>query len=375
MHVLYLVPDLFGPGGIARHGRVLCQALLEAGVTLDVLALNDSSTPRAKDSQALLGFAGLNYRGCDGHRPTFVRVALQRARRRPVVVLVEHANFSPLGWMAARVAGARWAVVAHGVEVWQPLSRLRGRSLRLADQVICVSHFTARRIVQSNRVAPTKTRVLHNCLDPQLKFQNARGPQEGLSLLTVGRTTLEERYKGHDRVIRALPQLLGRFPGLTYHIVGDGSGRPELQELAKQQGVDGSLRWSAGLSDEELARCYAQTSLFIMPSQYEGFGLVFVEAMAQGVPVIGGNSDATPEVIADGETGFVVDPLSIEEIVDKTSRLLDDAALRERMGRAGIERVGREFSFGKFQGTLLSHLKELGLRVPEAPDVAAPVSN
>jgi len=359
MHVLFLTPDLFGPGGIARHGRIVCQALLESGAQVDALALNDSSAPGAAGAQPMLDSPRMHHVGCDGNRKTFVRRALSLSARRPSLVLVEHVNFSPLGWIVARRARAPWAFVAHGVEVWSPLSSLRQTSLRRADQIICVSHFTARRIVEANGAPAKRTRVLHNCLDPFFGFAPAPQTPSRPSLLTVGRMNLSEQYKGHNYVIRALPLLLARFPDLVYNVIGDGEGRPKLQHLACELGVENSVRWQARVSDEELARAYAQASLFIMPSQNEGFGLVFVEAMAQGVPAIGGNTDATPEVIADGETGFVVNPTSVEQIAEKTALLLGDSSLRDRMGRAAIARVEGNFSFPLFKARLRERLGEL----------------
>ncbi len=178
-------------------------------------------------------------------------------------------------------------------------------------------------------------------------------------MLTVARLSIQEQYKGHDYVIRALPILLARFPDLVYHIIGGGSWRPQLEKLAAQENVSEAVHFHGIVSEEELHRLYAEASLFIMPSRGEGFGFVFLEAMAQGTPVIGGNVDATPEVIADGETGYLVNPTSVEAIVAAASRLLGDETLRRRMGQAGRRRVEQEFSFSQFQRQLVSYLSEI----------------
>ncbi len=93
-----------------------------------------------------------------------------------------------------------------------------------------------------------------------------------------------------------------------------------------------------------------------MPSHSEGFGFVFLEAMAYGLPIIGGNVDATPEVVIDGETGLLVNPSSVDEITCTASRLLGDMQLRERMAKAGMEHVQSKFSFNNFKQTLYQYL-------------------
>jgi phosphatidylinositol alpha-1,6-mannosyltransferase len=170
--------------------------------------------------------------------------------------------------------------------------------------------------------------------------------------------SLAEQYKGHDMVIRAMPELLRRFPDLRYDIVGDGDARPGLQALTQELGVGDAVRFHGIVSEAELRQHYAQASLFIMPSRAEGFGFVFLEAMAHGLPVIGGNVDATPEVVVHGETGLLVNPTSVDDIVEATSRLLREDALRLRMGDAARRVVLARFSYASFQRRLVEELSE-----------------
>jgi phosphatidylinositol alpha-1,6-mannosyltransferase len=357
--ILYLVPDLFGPpGGIARYCRMVCRALQEDGQHPTVLALRDQGGGCDEKTRSCLGDS---YHPCQGSRTSFVRQALRAIiRRRPALILVGHPYFSPLGWALSRLTGTRWASFAYGIEAWKPLPLLRRWTLRQADQIIAISRFTARQAIRANQISPQKVRILHNCLDPQFErlAQFEKTPSD-LSMLTVARMSLHEQYKGHDYVIQAMPALLERFPGLTFRIVGDGDDRARLEDLAVREGVARAVRFHGIVSEEDLRRLYAETSLFIMPSRGEGFGFVFLEAMAQGTPAIGGNVDATPEVIADGETGYLVNPTSVEAIVAAAARLLGDEALRRRMGQAAMRRVEQEFSFPQFRQRLASYLLEL----------------
>lgn len=359
--ILYLVPDLFGPpGGIARYCRLVCQALTETGFQLTVIALHDQSVDVR---QAKTAFPTMRYSACGGDRVLFARRALLSRRLHPAVVIVGHPHFSHLGWLIARIARAKLVTFMYGVEVWEPLSRLRRAALKKSDQWIAISQFTAQRAALSNALVLNKIRILYNCLDPQFQqFEPLQPKKLDLSLLTVARLSLVEQYKGHDYVIRAMPVLLKSYPHLIYYIIGDGDARPGLEALAAREGVAHAVRFLGFVSEAEITRYYRDTSVFIMPSRGEGFGFVFIEAMAQGTPAIGGNMDATPEVIVDGETGYLVDPLSLEAIVEATSRLLADRALRERMGQAAQQHVQQKFGVEQFKRTLLAHLEELQVR-------------
>jgi phosphatidylinositol alpha-1,6-mannosyltransferase len=167
-----------------------------------------------------------------------------------------------------------------------------------------------------------------------------------------------EQYKGHHVVIRALPRLLTRFPELIYDVVGDGNDRPVLEALAAEVGVAHAVRFHGVVPEDALARHYAQSSIFVMPSRSEGFGFVFLEAMAHEKPVVAGNQDAATEVVRDGETGFLVDPTNVQEVTDRIERLLLDPDLGRQMGMRGAEVARSRFSFDLFSRTLLTYLSQ-----------------
>jgi phosphatidylinositol alpha-1,6-mannosyltransferase len=356
--ILYLVPNLFGPpGGIARYCRLVCRSLLETGAQVRVLSLADAggAPPEAWGADARL------YQANHGSKRGFVQSALATALSlRPTIIMIGHPYFSALGWFLARLINAHAVSFIYGIDVWQPLKPARRWALQRSNRIISISRFTAQQAARANRLCPTKIRILHNCLDPQFEgpAQSEKAPSNP-SMLTVARLSQAEQYKGHDYVIRAMPALLARFPELAYRVVGDGDDRARLEDLAAREGVARAVRFHGIVSEGDLRRLYAETSLFIMPSRGEGFGFVFLEAMAQGTPAIGGNLDATPEVIADGETGYLVDPTSVEAIVAAAARLLGDEALRRRMGQAAMRRVEQEFSFPQFRQRLVAYLSEL----------------
>ncbi len=168
-------------------------------------------------------------------------------------------------------------------------------------------------------------------------------------LLTVARMNREDKYKGIDNVIRSLPGVVNVTGPLEYRIVGSGDDVPRLRALAEELGVSGCVKFLGAASDEALREQYRECSLFVMPSNEEGFGIVFLEAMAYGKPVIGGANGGTPSVVKDEETGLLVEGSDVARITESITRLLSDAELRERYGRAGHERLLNEFSFERFE--------------------------
>ncbi len=358
-HILYLVPDLVNrQSGIARHSRTVCRALLDAQVALTVVALLDQSD--AAD-EAVSSFPSLIYHPCHGSKSEFTWQSFKAMiDSRPDIVLLAHPNFAPLGWLLARLVGACWLSFVHGIDAWEPLKPARRKALQRADRILSISHFTAEKAAQANQIPSAKIRILHNCLDPQFECRPPIPCSNGsLNMLTVARLNGADNRKGHIYVIQAMPQLLARFPNLTYHIIGDGPRRSELERLAIQEGVADAVHFCGQVSEEDLRRHYASDDIFLMPSRQEGFGLAFLEAMSQGLPVIGGNLDATSEVVADGETGFLVNPTSVDSIVAAASRLLGDERLRLQMGQAAVQHVAAHFNFNSFCEKLIGYLAEL----------------
>ena len=122
--------------------------------------------------------------------------------------------------------------------------------------------------------------------------------------------------------------------------------KEHLAGLAYELGVEAHVRFTGPLPERELHLAYAASEVFALPSQYESFGFVFLEAMAHAVPVIGVGTGGVPEVIRDGETGFILDShLDLEGLVDRLACLVANTALRTRLGEEGREWVQRQFNW------------------------------
>ena len=170
----------------------------------------------------------------------------------------------------------------------------------------------------------------------------------GHRVLIVGRLWGRGLLKGQKGLISVWPRVLECFPQAELWIVGEGKGRGELEAVARSMGVDGAVRFTGQVPDAELETIYRAADVYAMPSRGEGFGLVFAEAMAVGLPCIASKLDAGSEVVVNGETGILVDPANLDELFEAIKGLLGDKDLRARMGQAGQRRATEFFSLDSF---------------------------
>lgn len=360
-----LFPELNAPGGVQRVGRHLAAVLTEyaasRGMDCRLLSLNDSPELH----RMTLAGREFVFTGHESAKGRFAVTAMRAARRKAKLVLAAHPNLGPVA-QAMRIVAPRLKsiVCTHGIEVWEPMSRLRRLALRQANVVLAPSRDTANHDASHQGVARERIRILPWALDPQfealLAAQSAPPGDfpSGRVILTVGRWLATERYKGMDTLITALPRLLTRWPDVHLVLAGAGDDRGWLEDLAEKNGVNRHVHFLTGLSTSELAACYAACEIFALPSRGEGFGLVYLEAMAKGKPVIGGAHGGTPEVIEDGVTGYLVphgDPIQLATSIEA---LLADPAHAKEMGARGRQRAEHEYRFNAFAKSLKKILRE-----------------
>ncbi|MEA2208226.1 MAG: phosphatidyl-myo-inositol dimannoside synthase, partial [Solirubrobacteraceae bacterium] len=191
-------------------------------------------------------------------------------------------------------------------------------------------------------VEPRLLRVVANGAD--VPDDVAPPPRERPTVVTVAR--IEERYKGHDTMVRALALVLAKVPDAQWVVIGDGSLRPGLEALASSYGVASSIRFLGAVSDDERNAWLARAHLLAMPSRLpagefagEGFGIVYLEAGAYGKPVVAGNVGGAVDAVLDGETGLLVDPLDPLALAEAITTLLLEDGLAARLGEAGRARA------------------------------------
>jgi phosphatidyl-myo-inositol dimannoside synthase len=238
------------------------------------------------------------------------------------LVICGHIHLLPLASFVAARKRARLALIIHGIEAWERPQVLIAKTVSRLDAVVTVSRLTAGRFHRWSGIATERVFVLGNCVDLDRFMPSPRDPaliaRYGLEgcrvVMTLGRLSKSERYKGVDEVIDILPSIVKKMSNLRYLIVGDGDDRGRLEEKANSLGLKKHIIFTGGISEAEKVAHYNLADAFVMPSSGEGFGIVLLEAAACGVPVIGSSIDGSREALLGGALGELVDPRSPESL-------------------------------------------------------------
>lgn len=365
-----LFPELLGFGGVQEAGRQTACALenILSGRewSATYLGLNDLNGPHALENVD----QSIPFRGFQRSKVRFALRALLLARNKPRIIVAAHPNLAlPVLWMKRLSPATKTIVLCHGVEVWNRLPARRREALLGADLVLAPSTYTAEKLTSIQGVAAKKVRVLAwpasaemlRMSDERSKLRLPTGFPEGRVILTVGRWAASERYKGADDLIRAMPQLLGSFPDLHLVAVGGGDDLVRLKTIAAEFGITSSVKFFERISVEQLAACYARAEIFALPSTGEGFGIVFLEAMGFGVPVVAAAAGGVTDIVKDGVNGLLVPGRDAVALVQSLDRLLSDPGFASALGRRGAEIVRQKYRLQVFKRELEAILIECGL--------------
>jgi len=300
--------------------------------------------------------------------------SIERTVRRRNINYIIVGQILPLGtavYLLSKFLKIKYAVILHGLDfssaVSQPRKKwLAKKILNRADKIICTNNYTAELV--GRFTARNDVKTVNPGVEPDLKFNrelyrsliDRYGLTDKIILLSVGR--LVER-KGFATVINILPQALNKIPALVYVILGHG---PELTALkAKISDLDlgDKIRIIADANDNERNAWLDLCHIFIMPSKnlqgdFEGFGIVFLEANLAGKPVIAGRSGGVPDAVIDGINGLLVDPDNENEIEQAVIKLAKDEFLRKKLGEQGKRRAITEFGWQKQIGKLYSLIND-----------------
>jgi len=335
-------------GGIQSFNRLLCSAAGRHADRRDgrifILALNDQ--PDALEEGVIEG--NVTFRGFSGNKVAFSLSLLRHTlRQQPSTLIFGHVNLAPVALLAGIFSGCDQTFVIHGIEAWIPLARTRRMALSRATRVLAVSDFTRQETARLNGLDVTKFVVFPNALDPQWIAQQStdnKPPVRQGEILTVTRLAGISRGKGVDWVMRALPAVRKCVPDAHYTIVGDGPDRERLEEICRELNLEDHVSFEGRASSEDLTRIYQRCHVFAMPSQNEGFGVVFLEAGFFEKPSVGGDYAGAREAIIDGVTGFLV-PQDAGLIADRLIRLLQSPDDADAMGRRAKEHVEKHYLY------------------------------
>lgn len=268
-----------------------------------------------------------DFKGFDKKRYLMVVKALAGARKSDVVIL-SHINLAIIGWVIKFInPQCKVWLIAHGIEVWRPLSFLKRKLLASCDKIISVSNFTQQKVVDLHHADIAKCVVLNNALDPLIKLPAAFDKPDYLAkrynltpqnkvVFTLTRLASSEQYKGYEKVIEAISLIKTEFPSVKYLLSGkyDDIEFARIKRLINKFDVQDQVIITGYIDEAELEDHFLLADLFILPSKKEGFGIVFIEALACGLPVICGNQDGSRDAVRNGELGKTVDADSISEL-------------------------------------------------------------
>jgi glycosyltransferase involved in cell wall biosynthesis len=316
-------------GGIGVFSRELAHSLRELGHDIQLFGKND----RAGRWHGFAISGAGNYPAPMRTGAFAATVLATCGRERPDRIISTHPNFGPIAHAAQRAFSTHVTLISHGIDIHESLSKLRIAALRAADTLVAVSSWTRNRLSAIPGIEASKVFILPNTVDEE-RFSVGRRSRslerryglrsEERVVLTVARLDPSELhgltkrdhsdvspasgYKGCDRLIEALPAIQLECGPVHYVIVGKGADRGRLEAIARRLGVLNSVTFAGFVTDEELADHYRLADAFAMPSTSEGFGIVFLESMACGTPVLGGNLDGSVDALDCGNLGMLVDP-------------------------------------------------------------------
>jgi phosphatidylinositol alpha-1,6-mannosyltransferase len=349
VRILHIGTDSFGGyGGIALYNRELIAAMASHPAVDEVVVVPRVIVGEREPLPEKVTFVADAARG----RLAFLR-ALRHAGSAFDLVVCAHVNLLPV----ARLVTKHPLLMLYGIEAWKPLrDPISNRLLRGMRGVISISDVTRERFAGwshyngPSQLLPNSIRAEWYGMRPKNPALVSRYHLDGKRvLMTLGRVVAAERYKGFDEVLDVLPDL---DADVSYVIAGGGNDVTRLQRKAARLGVADRVVFTGLFAEEEKADLYNLADVYVMPSRGEGFGFVFLEALACGVPVIASRLDGGREAVRQGALGQLVDPTNPAEI---RLAILDALAAGKKRIPEGLE----YFSYDNFERRTHAIIDEL----------------
>ncbi|MEH2172163.1 glycosyltransferase family 4 protein [Nostoc sp.] len=336
---LYLIfPNIFDfKGGIQVYSKFLLKALQDIypEADYDVFLKYDKYSLKQPDKFQFLSSTIFHY---FGDLPKLLQPILFATKiiilailQHPVIVISTHVNYAIVCYIVKFFTGTSYWVVAHGLEVWDIQNKATKFALEKADKIISVSNYTRQRLLQDTNIDSEKIVVLPNTFDaskfpinskPTYLLKRYNLTDEQPVILTVTRLGSTAKYKGYDQILHALVKVRSHLPNVHFILAGKGDDIPRIKALVTNLNLQDCVTIAGFVPEQELCDHYNLCDVFALPSKGEGFGIVFLEALACGKPVLAGNQDGSIDPLADGKLGCLVDPDNVEEIADNLIQIL-----------------------------------------------------
>lgn len=322
MRVLALVTDAYGgDGGIAKFNRDFLASVCAYPPIADVICLPRLMPKEPEPYPRKLRWITTGL----GGKLQYIRAVVKEvvASGHIDLIVCGHVNLLPVAFLVRMLTRSPVLLIIHGIDAWRPSRSLVINYLaRRIDVLLSVSELTKKRFMDWCRCRSNISYVIPNAVDLK-KFHPGPPSAELISrfalggktvLMTLGRLDSEGRRKGFDEVITLLPALRMEIRNLVYLIVGDGADRRRLEDKVKSLGLDDIVVFAGFVTEGEKVDYYRLADVFVMPSRGEGFGIVYLEAMACGIPVVASNADGSREAVREGDLGILVEPTDPADI-------------------------------------------------------------
>ena len=359
-------PTISGEGGIGSYTRTLAEALTALGHPTHVLTLG-SATGHASVGNVPVDIVATGYvpvidRLLPGATPCWrVGNRARRLARTSRLDVFEFPNWEGLGlWFGLRrsaplvvrlhTSSAETQLIDELPETWRLRCDVKRERLqvRAADALVTHSDAHRRRMAEELSIDPARISVIPHGISVYPTFTRVENERPELNVVFLGRL---ERRKGSLDLLNAIPLVLAAAPHTRFVFIGrdrahcpGGRTHQAYADNELPPGVRRQITFAGALDDAEVTRHLQSADLFVAPSLYESFGLVFLEAMRWGTPVVGTKAGGIPEIIKDGESGLLVSPGNHTELAAAIASVLNDREKRRRLGESGRRRVEEEFS-------------------------------
>ncbi|MCL6495356.1 MAG: glycosyltransferase family 4 protein [Ignavibacterium sp.] len=325
MKVHFLILSAFKfTGGLEKFNRAFMKALYDVSLEEKFELFVKSSHDELPDERYI---SNNKFVGFAGSKIKFAISCLSEARKMELV-FIGHINLASVAVLLKLLnPKIKIILIGHGIEIWDKQKFFKKLLLKWAEKILSVSNFTKNKIVTNNCINANKIIVSHNTIDPYFRIpEKFEKPDYLLKryeidkktkiILTITRINKYEGYKGYDQVLNALPFVIKEVPNVKYILGGKYHVIEEkrIKEKVKSLGLEKYFILTGFIKEEELTDHYLLADVFVLPSKKEGFGIVFIEAAACGVPVIAGNQDGSVDALMNGKLGKLIDPDNKNEI-------------------------------------------------------------
>lgn len=354
MNILFITLGIIqDKGGIGRFNQLVLHSFSEYVNTDDSVRVNILSLwDEPEDLKEK--YSGMQFYACGRKKLLFLLQFLRLIIATPITHMIfGHAIL--FGLIAfSKIKNCYTSLIVYGIDAWEKPSYLQRIIIsELVNRIISISDYTVLKMAKSYGIdldrfvlLPCAMEISEGSAHPQFSLDN-----EKYIILTVSRLSRKAMHKNVDKVIKALPIILRKYPNLLYRVVGTGDWEEELIKLGKSLNLENHIEFLGELTDQDRDFYYSKADIFVLPSEGEGFGIVFLEAWKFHLPVITSKFGAAPEVVRDGIDGFCIDPTP-EDIAKTVLHLLSNEELRKRMGESGNKRLKEKYSYQSFKKRL-----------------------